>query len=256
MLQVSFSGVAWPHLHIWIRKNQMQTVTAATCMWWSVLEECRWPVAHWTCWLHWGAVTVECSVWAQNDGNHGSTCTACRIQVRELGPYRSLDASMHFTAVTHCIYIMSTWITLSSLKKYSEKQKLLQDRQILYKVVHFTQHSWQALYTCLVNWSWISPTTEMRRIVFCSHQVKCCNTAAVILVCCHLIRVRQKGGRRETRRKVDRRIHRVYIRCVCARVCECVSMCVCWGVYTELYWEIQLLWPSQSNWHKSCTIIN
>ena len=77
----------------------MQTVTAATCVWWSVLEECRWPVAHWTCWLHWGAVTVECSVWAQDDGNRGGTCTACRIQVRELGPYRSLDASMHFTAV-------------------------------------------------------------------------------------------------------------------------------------------------------------
>ena len=77
----------------------MQTVTAATCVWWSVLEECRWPVAHWTCWLHWGAVTVECSVWAQDEGNRGGTCTACRIQVRELGPYRSLDASMHFTAV-------------------------------------------------------------------------------------------------------------------------------------------------------------
>ena len=97
-----FHSVVW-HGHIytlfWIRKNQMQTVTAATCMWWSVLEECRWPVAHWSCWLHWGAVTVECSVWAQDDGNRGGTCTACRIQVRELGPYRSLDASMHFTAV-------------------------------------------------------------------------------------------------------------------------------------------------------------
>jgi len=63
------------------KDRQMETTTAVMCLWWTVLEECRWPAPHWICQLEWVVVTGLCSPWAwspQDDDRHGSTCITYR----------------------------------------------------------------------------------------------------------------------------------------------------------------------------------